>query len=211
MHVPISLLVLSSTFTAGSTRVASEQDGIPPWVWPVLVLMVGFLVWWWLRKPAEDVSSHFLTGRPENKSQPPVLPLIAEAPSVQSSPRVLPHRVSHGPTPRPVTAESPAFSDPEEDHDQTLPAVAPINVKPDDLSIVEGIGPKINQVLHAAGIQSLFQLSESEVADLKEILNAAGLKLADPTTWPEQARLAIAGDLETLKALQDTLRGGRRV
>jgi len=192
-------------------RAATEENGIPSWVWPVLVLMIGFLVWWWLRKPAEDVSSHILTQRPDNNSQPPVLPLVAEAPSAPSGIRAMPHKASHGPTPRPVTAEASASPEPEEEREEKLPAMAPMDVKPDDLTIVEGIGPKINQVLHAAGIQSLFQLSESEVANLKEILSAAGLKLADPTTWPQQARLAIAGDLETLKALQATLRGGRRV
>jgi predicted flap endonuclease-1-like 5' DNA nuclease len=206
------LLVLRSTFAAGSMRVASEEGGIPTWVWPVLALMVGFLVWWWLRKPAEDVSAHTLVAeRHDNNSQPPVLPLVAEAPAALSRPGAVPHKVSHGPTPRPVTAEASAAPEPEEEREQPLPAVVPMNVKPDDLSIVEGIGPKINQVLHAAGIQSLFQLSESEVANLKEILAAAGLKLADPTTWPQQARLAIAGDLENLQALQATLKGGRRV
>jgi len=206
------ILVLSSSLAAASSRAAAENSGIPSWVWPVLVLMIGFLVWWWLRKPAEDGSSHILTQRPDNNSQPPVLPLIAQAPSAPDGIRTMPHKASHGPTPRPVTAEAPAATlEPEEEREDKLPAVAPLNVKPDDLTIVEGVGPKINQVLHAAGIQSLFQLSESEVVNLKEILAAAGLKLADPTTWPQQARLAIAGDLENLKALQSTLRGGRKV
>lgn len=207
MHGPMLQFVLSSIFTAGSMRMASEENGIPAWVWPVLALMIGFLVWWWLRKPAEDVSSHILAGRPDNNSQPQINNVSA----APSRPGVMLHKVSHGPTPRPVTAEAATPPEPEEDREQKLPEVAPINVKPDDLSIVEGIGPKINQVLHAAGIQSLFQLSECEVSDLKEILASARLKLADPTTWPQQARLAIAGDLENLKALQDTLRGGRKV
>jgi len=211
MHGPMLLLVMSSFYAAGSRRAAVEESGIPAWVWPVLVLMIGFLVWWWLRKPAEEASSHILTERLDNNSQSPVQPLIADAPSALSRPGAITHKVTHGPTPQPVTAESPAPPEVEEDRDQNLPAVAPISVKPDDLTIVEGIGPKINQVLHAAGIQSLFQLSESEVASLKEILATSGLKLADPTTWPQQARLAIAGDLENLKALQATLRGGRRV
>jgi predicted flap endonuclease-1-like 5' DNA nuclease len=211
MHGPMLLLVMSAFFAAGSRRAAAAEAGIPAWVWPVLVLMIGFLVWWWLRKPAEEASSHILTERPDNTPQSSVMPLTTVAPSATSRPLALPHKVAHGPTPQPVTAESSELPEPEEERDQSLPAVAPINVKPDDLTIVEGIGPKINQVLHAAGIQSLFQLSESEVANLKEILTTAGLRLADPTTWPQQARLAIAGDLENLQALQATLRGGRRV
>jgi len=203
-------MVLSPISAAGSMRVSTAGDGIPWWVWPVLLLMLGFLVWWWLRKPAEEVSASTLSGRQE-KPLTSVSPVIAESPSVSSGPKTLNHKVSREPTPKPITAESPVPSDLEEDRDQKLPVVPPIDVKPDDLSIVEGIGPRINQVLHAAGIQSLSQLSDSEISYLKEILISAGVRLADPTTWPEQARLAAVGDLETLKALQASLRGGRKV
>ena len=211
MHGPSLLMVLSSIFAAGSIRVAVVEAGIPIWVWAVLILMLGFLIWWWLRKPVDEVSSPGLAERPDNNPFPSVLPVITGAVSAPSSLKPQVHRVSHGPTPQPLTAESPAPSEPEEDRDQKLPVVPPMEVKPDDLTIVEGIGPKINQVLHAAGIQSLFQLSESEVTQLKEILTAAGVRLADITTWSEQARLAAAGDIETLKALQATLKGDRRV
>ena len=45
-----------------------------------------------------------------------------------------------------------------------------------------------------------------------EILRAANLRrLADPATWPEQARYAAAGDWDGLKQFQATLKGGRRV
>lgn len=208
MHRPSLIMVLSSIFAAGSMRVATEEGGIPTWVWPVLILMVGFLVWWWLRKPAEEVSAPFLAKRSENP-QSMVSPVVAETSAAAAGPKTKEHKITHGPTPRPVTAESSLSPDTEDDRDQSLPAVPPINVKPDDLTIIEGIGPKINQVLHAAGIQSLSQLSDSEIGQLKAILLAAGVRLADPTTWPVQAKLAAAGDLETLRALQATLKGGR--
>jgi hypothetical protein len=35
------------------------------------------------------------------------------------------------------------------------------------------------------------------------------LRLANPTTWPDQAGLAAAGEWDRLKALQDGLKGGR--
>lgn len=81
----------------------------------------------------------------------------------------------------------------------------------DDLKVIEGIGPKIATLLQEAGILTFAQLAESEVDRLREILRGAGLAFADPTTWPEQARLAAAGDWEGLKALQQKLKGGRRV
>jgi predicted flap endonuclease-1-like 5' DNA nuclease len=213
MHRPRSLLVLGSFFAAGSMGVAAEEEGIPVWVWPVLIIMLGFLVWWWLRKPVEEVSGPAYPGQTDRTeiSSSRVSPVIVETPQPPTRSRTIAQRISRGPTPQPLTAESSAPSELEEGQDQKLPKVPPLNVKPDDLSIVEGIGPKINQVLHAAGIQSLAQLEDSDAAVLKEILTSAGVRLADPTTWPEQARLAAAGDMETLKALQASLKGGRKV
>jgi len=76
--------------------------------------------------------------------------------------------------------------------------------KPDDLEIIEGIGPKIAGLLKAAGITTFTQLAEVDLGRVQEILRAANLRLADPTTWAEQAKLAAAGDwagLETLAYL----------
>jgi DNA-directed RNA polymerase subunit beta' len=85
-------------------------------------------------------------------------------------------------------------------------------VKQDDLQAIEGIGPKIASVLQAAGINNFTQLAQADVARLQEILAEAGIsQIADPSTWPEQAKLAAAGDWEGLETLQDQLEGGRRV
>jgi len=84
---------------------------------------------------------------------------------------------------------------------------------PDDLKVVEGIGPKIASVLRTAGVETFAQLAATDVDRLKEILEAADpnlLRLADPTTWPEQASLAAGGDWAALEKLQDELKGGRR-
>lgn len=96
---------------------------------------------------------------------------------------------------------------------QTFPAREPIAAAPvpDDLIIIEGIGPKIASVLQAAGITTFEQLGAMNVNQIEEILQKNGLRLADPSTWPEQARLAAAGDQAGLKALQDRLKGGRQV
>jgi predicted flap endonuclease-1-like 5' DNA nuclease len=79
----------------------------------------------------------------------------------------------------------------------------------DDLKIIEGIGPKTEAVFHAAGIFSFRQLANSPVEKLDEILDAAGLRLGDPGSWPEQARLAAEEDWQGLQQLQARLRGGR--
>jgi predicted flap endonuclease-1-like 5' DNA nuclease len=83
---------------------------------------------------------------------------------------------------------------------------------PDDLKIIEGIGPKISGVLQAAGISTFAQLAAADTGRIRQILEQANpnlLRLADPATWPEQAALAAAGKMEDLRALQDGLKGGR--
>lgn len=82
---------------------------------------------------------------------------------------------------------------------------------PDDLKVVEGIGPKIEQLLKNAGIQTHRELAESSVERIQAVLEAAGdrFKLADPGTWPKQARLAADEQWEELKKYQDHLQGGK--
>jgi len=83
--------------------------------------------------------------------------------------------------------------------------------KTDDLKIVEGIGAKIEGLLHDAGIKTWKGLSEATADHLKEILDAAGpnYQIHDPGTWPRQAGLADNGDWDGLKKLQDELDGGK--
>ena len=82
---------------------------------------------------------------------------------------------------------------------------------PNDLKLVEGVGPKIEGLLKDAGITNWSELAAASVERLKEILAAAGdrYRLAKPDTWPEQARLASEGKWVQLKEYQDFLSGGR--
>ena len=84
------------------------------------------------------------------------------------------------------------------------------STNPNDLKVVEGIGPKIESLLKDGGINNWQELSDASVDRIQEILNAAGsrYKLANPRTWPQQAALAAAGDWAGLNALQEDLRGG---
>jgi predicted flap endonuclease-1-like 5' DNA nuclease len=83
--------------------------------------------------------------------------------------------------------------------------------KPDDLKLIEGIGPKVASLLNEAGITSFQQLVEAGAEKLESILDGAGLQMIDAGTWPEQAALAAAGDWEALKKLQAELKGGKHV
>ena len=85
------------------------------------------------------------------------------------------------------------------------------SVQRDDLSKIEGIGPKVSQVLSENGILTFAQLAQTEVSSLRAILQEAGprFKMMEPESWPEQAGLAAKGDWDALKELQDQLDGGK--
>jgi predicted flap endonuclease-1-like 5' DNA nuclease len=90
-------------------------------------------------------------------------------------------------------------------------ATAP-ETEPDNLKRIEGIGPRISQLLQEAGILTFAQLAATEIDHLRQIVASAGLSaLADPSTWPQQASLAAQENWTALQALQDELAGGRRV
>jgi predicted flap endonuclease-1-like 5' DNA nuclease len=105
-----------------------------------------------------------------------------------------------------------------------LRAVAPIDLaaaraagftsikNADDLEIVEGIGPKIAELLHADGVKTFAQLAAMTPAQIQPLLDKAGpnFKLANPETWPDQADLAARNRWTALKAMQDGLTAGIR-
>ncbi|HBY07813.1 MAG TPA: hypothetical protein DEH22_08540 [Chloroflexi bacterium] len=119
---------------------------------------------------------------------------------------------AHHETPA-VETEPEAEPEPEPEAEaQPEPQVVTVAVapaQPDDLKKIEGIGPKVASLLNANGISTFAQLAETSVAKLEEILNANKLQMMHPASWPEQAKLAAAGDLENLQKLQDGLKGGR--
>lgn len=81
----------------------------------------------------------------------------------------------------------------------------------DDLKKLEGIGPKLEQVLNAAGVRNFAQLASMTPEEIKPILEAAGnqFRMHDPKSWPYQAELADKGEWERLKEYQNLLISGR--
>jgi predicted flap endonuclease-1-like 5' DNA nuclease len=90
-------------------------------------------------------------------------------------------------------------------------AITEEKLLPDDLTLIEGIGPKINEILHAAGVNTFAELAAMEADKINQLLIARGLRLADASSWPQQAQLAADGEMEKLQTLQDSLKGGRVV
>jgi len=133
------------------------------------------------------------------------------------------------PAPAPKTAAAPKATKakvapaPKAEKEKTAPApitkavkvtkaVAPAPAAKDDLTKIEGIGPKIAEIFAAKGISTFADLSKAKPAALKTILDEAGsrFKMHDPTTWPAQAKLAAAGSWDKLQIMQDELKGGKK-
>ncbi len=96
----------------------------------------------------------------------------------------------------------------------TTEAAAAAEVKAtgsDDLTVVEGVGPKGKEVFNAAGIMTFADMAAAGAEKLKQILDDSDgqFNAADTTTWPEQAQLAADGKMDELKTMQDELKGGR--
>ena len=174
-----------------------QTSSVPIWVPLAILLLIILLFWWGLtrnRIPEESAVA------PEPESHEEVTADMEEEVDVQPSP---------APAVEEEAAEEQALV--IEDEDRT-PAVVEAEKPPeaDDLKIIEGIGPKIAGILASAGISTFAQLANTDPEQLDQIVREdAGIKIANPASWPEQAALAASGDLDGLEELQNRLVAGR--
>lgn len=231
----ISLLLMAVPVLVGVGPWQEAETGFT-WQWwywlcilsVLIVALLWFLVWITGRsagKPVVEAEKYppTLSDKPLPPSAPTPVekkPVAAAAPAPQPVVPPVP-----APEPAPVTEMKPAPTPlappapmpepepiPEPVSFAPVEPVPPPPANPDPLADkLEGIGPKIQEILYGAGIQTFAQLAATDEARLKEVLAAAGdrYRLADPSSWPDQARLAAAGDWAALQTLQDNLKGGR--
>ncbi|NHF58406.1 30S ribosomal protein S2 [Flavobacteriaceae bacterium TP-CH-4] len=82
--------------------------------------------------------------------------------------------------------------------------------KSDDLTKIEGVGPKAAEALANAGFETFGKLAKADADKIKEILTEASSRMAhlDPTSWPKQAQMAADEKWDELKEWQDKAKGG---
>jgi predicted flap endonuclease-1-like 5' DNA nuclease len=81
----------------------------------------------------------------------------------------------------------------------------------DNLLIIEGIGPKFNDALKAAGLGTFAKVAAASEDQLRDAIKAAGLSFAPSlTSWAEQADLLNKGDMDGFRALTARLVAGRK-
>jgi large subunit ribosomal protein L17 len=94
---------------------------------------------------------------------------------------------------------------------ETVPAPKAADTGGDDLTIIEGIGPKAAEVLLTAGISTFAELAATDADKVKEILTASTARVGhlDPTTWAQQSQLAADGKMDELEELKLKLNNGK--
>lgn len=136
----------------------------------------GFSLWWVLPWLAAGLASLFyLLVRRRTSNDAIIQPVQIDLTFVRS------------PTPPP----QPAPAAPERE----------TPTQPDDLTVINGIGPKISALLRENGITTFAQLAETDPQRLQKMLEGTRARMADPASWPEQARLAADRNWDAMKAL----------
>ncbi len=139
----------------------------------------------------------------------PVAEAIIEAPAPTPTP-VAEVKVEV-PAPAPVVEAAAAAPAAEVKVEAPAAKVKAAKSGADDLKVVEGIGPKMEKALHAAGIVTFENLAAASEDQINAAIVAAGMRFAPSVpTWAEQASYAVKGDFTGLEAFQKTLVGGRK-
>jgi predicted flap endonuclease-1-like 5' DNA nuclease len=206
--INVLLMVTPAPVATVLAAVAAQATAAAPpgswWLWLVLLLLCSLGVAWLLHR--ENV-------QPASKPGETAASAPAQAgPAATYERTTIEDRPAHNEqstAPRAATVSTTP-------HEATRPAVSGTGAKTngigvaDDLTAIEGIGPKIREVLQRADILTFSDLAGADVGDLKQILLDAGLRVNNPATWPAQAALAAAGKWDDLKAMQVQLKAGRR-
>ena len=157
------------------------------WVWFAAGLVAGWLLNWLLMRSWRTRRVEVTPGRP--------VPIAPVSPAMESDAPPRGPAVSHAR----LIDVSPARA-------------AGFNMKhADDLTIIEGIGPKTDELLRANGIDGFVHVAQLHVDDLLDILERGGpsFRLANPASWAQQALLASENRWNELKQLQREMVGDR--
>ncbi|HEB61731.1 MAG TPA: 50S ribosomal protein L27 [Bacteroidetes bacterium] len=109
-------------------------------------------------------------------------------------------------------AQAPKAEAPKEETPKEAAPKAKTSAKGDDLTKIEGIGPKLKSIFHEAGVATFADMAAKSADELRDIMiEAGGNRYArfNPETWPAQAKLAAEGKWDELKKWQDELDGGK--
>ena len=110
----------------------------------------------------------------------------------------------------PATQEKPKVEEEPKAEEEPKTEKQRKSAKVDDLTKIEGIGPKAAEALIGKGIDSYAALSKASPDKIKGMLTETSARMAhlDPSSWPKQAKMAADEKWDELKEWQDNVKGG---
>jgi predicted flap endonuclease-1-like 5' DNA nuclease len=172
-------------------------------IWFLVGALLGWLLNYWLSKRC--------CKKPKETTSPPAAKM-ADAPVAS----VTPTEKAPAPAkaaPKKAAAKPKTVAATKSVIDLAAAKAAGIAIKnADDLTVIEGIGPKINELFKDNGLNTFAQVGDATVTQMRAILDKGGARyrMANPGTWAKQAKLAANNKWTELKKLQDELSGGKK-
>lgn len=198
----------------------------------------GCCLWWFIAGTLLGWLLHHLLSRcccksgtcpSQTETTLPPAAKVADIPSATITPVASPVADASQPaTPAELTAKPKAPAKPKEPAKPKVPAkpkaapkakiidIAAVKAagfalkNADDLTVIEGIGPKINELFKDNGLKTFAQVAKATVPQMRTILDKGGsrFRIANPGSWAQQADLAANNKWTELKALQEKLSAG---
>lgn len=188
------------------------------WFWLLAGILIGWLLnRWFCRcccKPNNTATDNAPPPTPQTNTQTSTL---VQTPPSSSAVVATTPAPTKAPTPakpktiKPKASPKTKVTTTKVNFDLAAAKAAGFSIKQaDDLTVVEGIGPKINDLFKENGIKTFAQLAKQTVPQMRTILDKGGARyrIANPSTWAQQADLAAKNQWAELKKLQDELSGG---
>lgn len=177
-------------------------------VWFLVGALLGWLLNYWLckrccKKTKENIADN--SAPPVAKAANVPAASVTSEKKVAAKPKVAtPAKVKSTPAKTPAAKAT---------IDLAAAKAAGIKIKSaEDLTVIEGIGPKINELFKDNGLKTFTHVGGATVKEMRAILDKGGARyrMANPGTWAKQAKLAANNKWKELKKLQDELSGGKK-
>jgi predicted flap endonuclease-1-like 5' DNA nuclease len=189
-------------------------------LWPFLLgALIGWLANWLMckscckTKPMEPAALNSPPPPVVKMAEDPKVSVTTPATSIKKATAVEKPKApvkSKAPT-KPKATSKPKVAKPKASIDLEAAKAAGFSIKSaDDLTVIEGIGPKINDLFKAEGLKTFAQVANATVPQMRGILDKGGsrFRIANPGTWAQQAALAESNNWAELKKMQDVLTAG---
>ena len=174
------------------------------WVLAGILFLISSALWVSLADEALSEGEDAMSETPKtaaDEANAKAVATVAKAKVAVAKAEVAVGKAAIAKEPEPVVAEKAPPPEPTADEPDEI----------DDLTRIEGVGPKYRDALVDAGLKTFDQIAKASTADLLMALKAAGMRRpASIITWAEQAGYATRDDWEGLDKLQEELKGGRR-